>query len=262
MSAARHERAAPRPSTSRRCAAGLPHPAPAGPRQAAGLPGQRRHQPEAAGRHRRHRPLLPARTTPTSTAACTSSPSGPPTDYEDAREKVRALPQRRRTRRRSSSCAAPPRPSTWSRRRYGRKRVGAGDEILITALEHHSNIVPWQMLCEEKGATLRVVPIDDDGELLLDELRAAARRRARGWSPWRTSPTRWARSTRSAGSSRWRTPRASRCCSTARRRCRTSPSTCRRWTATSTPSPATSCSAPPASACSTARRSCWRPMPP
>jgi cysteine desulfurase/selenocysteine lyase len=52
---------------------------------------------------------------------------------------------------------------------YGRRHVGAGDEILITAMEHHSNIVPWQMLCEEKGARLRVAPINDRGELLLDE---------------------------------------------------------------------------------------------
>jgi cysteine desulfurase/selenocysteine lyase len=52
---------------------------------------------------------------------------------------------------------------------YGRKNVREGDEILITAMEHHSNIVPWQMLCEEKGAKLRVAPIDDHGELLLDE---------------------------------------------------------------------------------------------
>jgi cysteine desulfurase / selenocysteine lyase len=51
---------------------------------------------------------------------------------------------------------------------YGRQTVGAGDEILITALEHHSNIVPWQMLCEEKGAALRVVPIDDAGEVDLE----------------------------------------------------------------------------------------------
>jgi cysteine desulfurase/selenocysteine lyase len=48
---------------------------------------------------------------------------------------------------------------------YGRRHVKAGDEVLISALEHHSNIVPWQMLCEEKGAHLRVVPIDDAGEL-------------------------------------------------------------------------------------------------
>jgi cysteine desulfurase/selenocysteine lyase len=52
---------------------------------------------------------------------------------------------------------------------YGRKNVGAGDEVLITAMEHHSNIVPWQMLCEEKGARLRVAPINDRGELQLDE---------------------------------------------------------------------------------------------
>ena len=54
---------------------------------------------------------------------------------------------------------------------YGRKFIGAGDEIILTTLEHHSNIVPWQMLAEEKGAKLRVVPIDDRGELLLDEYR-------------------------------------------------------------------------------------------
>jgi len=52
---------------------------------------------------------------------------------------------------------------------YGRPRIGRGDEVLITTMEHHSNIVPWQMLCEEKGARLRVAPISDDGELLLDE---------------------------------------------------------------------------------------------
>jgi cysteine desulfurase / selenocysteine lyase len=52
---------------------------------------------------------------------------------------------------------------------YGRRHVGAGDEVLITAMEHHSNIVPWQILCEEKGAHLKVAPIDDRGELLLDE---------------------------------------------------------------------------------------------
>jgi cysteine desulfurase/selenocysteine lyase len=48
--------------------------------------------------------------------------------------------------------------------------VKQGDEVLITAMEHHSNIVPWQLLCERAGARLRVAPIDDAGELLLDEL--------------------------------------------------------------------------------------------
>jgi cysteine desulfurase/selenocysteine lyase len=52
---------------------------------------------------------------------------------------------------------------------WGRRNVGAGDEILITAIEHHSNIVPWQLLCEEKGARLRVAPVNDSGELILEE---------------------------------------------------------------------------------------------
>ncbi|WP_396956814.1 cysteine desulfurase [Nitrosomonas sp.] len=52
---------------------------------------------------------------------------------------------------------------------YGRKFIQNGDEIILTALEHHSNIVPWQMLAEEKGARIRVVPINDAGELLVDE---------------------------------------------------------------------------------------------
>jgi cysteine desulfurase/selenocysteine lyase len=52
---------------------------------------------------------------------------------------------------------------------WGRKNVGEGDEIVISAMEHHSNIVPWQMLCEEKNAKLRVIPMNDRGELILDE---------------------------------------------------------------------------------------------
>jgi cysteine desulfurase/selenocysteine lyase len=53
---------------------------------------------------------------------------------------------------------------------FGRAQVKAGDEILVSGLEHHSNIVPWQMLCEDKGARLRSVPINDDGEVILEEL--------------------------------------------------------------------------------------------
>lgn len=55
---------------------------------------------------------------------------------------------------------------------YGRKFINAGDEIIISAMEHHANIVPWQMLCEEKGATLRVIPMNDAGELIQDEYHA------------------------------------------------------------------------------------------
>ncbi|MCG3136800.1 MAG: Cysteine desulfurase [Phycisphaerae bacterium] len=52
---------------------------------------------------------------------------------------------------------------------YGRSQLYDGDEVLITHMEHHSNIVPWQMVCEQTGAHLRVVPINDRGELLMDE---------------------------------------------------------------------------------------------
>jgi cysteine desulfurase/selenocysteine lyase len=52
---------------------------------------------------------------------------------------------------------------------YGRKFIASGDEVVISAMEHHANIVPWQMLCEEKGAQLRVIPMNDAGELLLDD---------------------------------------------------------------------------------------------
>ena len=51
---------------------------------------------------------------------------------------------------------------------YGRSRLGAGDEIIISEMEHHSNIVPWQLLCEQTGAVLKVIPINDAGELDLD----------------------------------------------------------------------------------------------
>ncbi len=52
---------------------------------------------------------------------------------------------------------------------YGRRFIGAGDEIVLTTLEHHANIVPWQMVAEEKGARIRVVPVNDRGELVMEE---------------------------------------------------------------------------------------------
>lgn len=55
---------------------------------------------------------------------------------------------------------------------YGKANIHAGDEIIITAMEHHSNIVPWQMLCEEKGAILKVAPMTSQGELLMPEFEA------------------------------------------------------------------------------------------
>jgi cysteine desulfurase/selenocysteine lyase len=62
---------------------------------------------------------------------------------------------------------------------YGRKFIGAGDEIILTTLEHHSNIVPWQMLAGEKNAQIRVVPINDRGELDVDEYRSLFSARTR-----------------------------------------------------------------------------------
>src|SRR6186997_781026 len=53
---------------------------------------------------------------------------------------------------------------------FGRANIGKGDEVLVTEMEHHSNIVPWQLICEEKGAQLKVIPITDSGELRIDLL--------------------------------------------------------------------------------------------
>ncbi|WP_394755810.1 SufS family cysteine desulfurase [Rhodoferax sp.] len=62
---------------------------------------------------------------------------------------------------------------------WGRQNIKAGDEIILTVLEHHSNIVPWQMLASEKGATIRVVPMNDAGELLLDAYETLFNERTR-----------------------------------------------------------------------------------
>ena len=92
-------------------------------------------------------------------------------DYEGARSKVRRFLN-----------AADDREIIYTRgtteginlvaQTFGRQNVGQGDEIVVSNMEHHSNIVPWQMLCEEKGAVLKVVPINDSGELLMDEYEA------------------------------------------------------------------------------------------
>jgi len=62
---------------------------------------------------------------------------------------------------------------------FGAARVQRGDEVIISAMEHHSNIVPWQLLCERSGARLRVIPIDYAGELIMDEYRALLNDRTR-----------------------------------------------------------------------------------
>ena len=89
--------------------------------------------------------------------------------YDAAREKVRRFVNARASREivftRNSTEAI-----NLVAHSFGRRQVGPGDEIVITHMEHHSNIVPWQLLCEQVGATLRVAPIDDTGTLQLDEL--------------------------------------------------------------------------------------------
>jgi cysteine desulfurase/selenocysteine lyase len=98
--------------------------------------------------------------------------------YEDAREAVRAFINAAdaaeivftRGTTESINLAA---------RSYGGTHLGPGDEVVVSALEHHSNIVPWQILCHERGARLRVIPISDAGELLLDGYEALLNERTR-----------------------------------------------------------------------------------
>jgi cysteine desulfurase / selenocysteine lyase len=88
--------------------------------------------------------------------------------YEAAREKVRRFLNASATREivfvRGATEGINLVAQSW-----GRQHIGKDDEIVITWLEHHANIVPWQMLCSEKGARLRVAPVDDSGQILLDE---------------------------------------------------------------------------------------------
>ncbi len=88
--------------------------------------------------------------------------------YEGGREKVRAFVNAASTREIIFTRNATEGINLVARV-WGDTNVGAGDEVLITAMEHHSNIVPWQQLCGRTGATLRVAPMDDRGELLMED---------------------------------------------------------------------------------------------
>jgi len=98
--------------------------------------------------------------------------------YEEAREKVRAFLGAAEAREivfvRNATEAINLVAGSW-----GRENVGEGDEVVVTALEHHANLVPWQMLCREKGAVLRVAPIDEAGNLDLDAYAALLGERTR-----------------------------------------------------------------------------------
>ena len=93
------------------------------------------------------------------------------TAYEGAREKVKRFVNARESRE-CIFVRGTTEGINLVMHGYGRKFIGEGDEIVISAMEHHANIVPWQMLCEEKGARLRVIPMNDAGELILDEYDA------------------------------------------------------------------------------------------
>jgi len=91
-------------------------------------------------------------------------------DYESARETVRAFINAAHSRE-IIFVRGTTEGINLVAQTFGRAKLHSGDEILITALEHHSNIVPWQILCGETGANLRVAPINDRGELVLDEFQ-------------------------------------------------------------------------------------------
>jgi cysteine desulfurase / selenocysteine lyase len=99
-------------------------------------------------------------------------------DYEGARSKVRGFLNARQNREIIFVRGTTEGINLVSQS-YGRTNLKAGDEVLITAMEHHSNIVPWQILCQQTGAVLRVVPMNDDGELLLDEFEKLLNPRTR-----------------------------------------------------------------------------------
>jgi cysteine desulfurase/selenocysteine lyase len=98
--------------------------------------------------------------------------------YEGAREKLRGFINAARTEEiiflRGTTEAV-----NLVAQSYGRAFLKEGDEIIISAMEHHSNIVPWQMLCQQIGARLRIIPINHDGELVLDEYRRLLTERTR-----------------------------------------------------------------------------------
>lgn len=89
-------------------------------------------------------------------------------NYENAREKVRNFLNAKSSQEiiftRGATESINLIASSW-----GRKNINAGDEILISTMEHHANIVPWQLLCQEKGAILKVIPINDNGEIIFEE---------------------------------------------------------------------------------------------
>ncbi len=141
---------------------------------------------------------------------------------------------------------------------WGRTFLRSGDEIIVSAMEHHSNIVPWQIACEIAGAKLRVIPMNDAGELLLDEYGKLLNKRTK-----LVAVTHLSNSLGTINDVRQMASMAhgvgARILVDGANGLPTTRQTSARSIATSTPSPATSSSAPPASACSTASVPCSKP---
>ncbi len=137
-------------------------------RAPARLPRLRRHLAEAGDGDRRDGRLLPPQQREHPPRRLPRSPRRPPTLFEGARERVAAFTGGDATTTiftRNATEAINLVAYAW-----GREHVGAGDVVLITQMEHHSNIVPWQLLCQETGAELRYLDVADDGTLSLDQL--------------------------------------------------------------------------------------------
>ena len=137
---------------------------------------------------------------------------------------------------------------------WGRQHIQKDDEIVITWLEHHANIVPWQRLCAEKGAKLRVVPVDNSGQVLLEEYQRLLGQKTRLVAFAQVSNA-LGTVTPAQRDDRDGPPlRGARSCWMARKRSRTCRQMCRPSTAIFTCSPGTRCSRPQASAWCTGRR--------
>ena len=194
--------------------------------------------------------------TPTYTAGCIRLSQLATEAFEGARESVRRFINARSTREimfvRGTTEAINLVAQSWAR-----PHVGPGDEILITYLEHHANIVPWQMLCAATGARLRAAPVKPNGELDLEAFRALLSARTRLVAVAHVSNALGHHPAGAGDRATWRMRVGCRCCSMARRRCRIRRWTCRRSTATSMPSPATRSTARPASARCTRASRCW-----
>ena len=215
-----------------------------------------RHHPETRGRDRAPKQTTTVTTTPTSTAACMRCRRRRPTRIEDARVKVQHFLNARHADEiiftRGTTEAI-----NLVAQSYARPRLQPGDEIILSrdgASCQHRAVADG--VRDRTGAVIKVVPINDEGELVFEEYLKLLGPRTKLVGVVHVSNALGTINPVKRDHPRWPTPTACRCWSTVPRRLRTRRSTCRSWTATSTRSPATSSTARRASACCTASRRC------